>query len=296
MDPSNTSNPGSCQPCPIRQCDNPFDRVVVSYLTRGGTRLMWELRRDFLDARPYTFQLQVGQSAAPDADDWVDVGSPVVDIFAAVDGEQRLFGKIRWQFYRVILTTSAGTYYSAPVGLEGTLGRADWRIARAILRQELIRMRVQGGGQIGYLLKRRVSGTPCPVCLDQLTNEILDPNCQTCFGTGFLCGYFFPIACVWAELDPKTYRAANSGDRGTVADIVVKARMANPWMLSEEDVWVNKITDDRYYVHTVQNIAERRGVPLVSSVEMRPAPFTSPIYDIVVPSQLESLGQMRETI
>ena len=282
-----------CQPiCPPARCENPFDRVVVSYLIKQGTVLFWELRRDFLDPRPLTFQLQVSSANNPNADDWEPVGAPIVDQYTATDGEQRVFGKIRWLFYRVKLTTSVGTYYSDPVGLEGTLGRRDWRIARETLRQELVRMKY-GAGQEGYLLKRRVTGTRCPHCLDHQTAEVTQPYCEFCHGTGFLCGYFFPIGCVWADIDPKAYHLNIDSTRGTTADMVVKARMANIWLLSEEDIWVNKSDDSRYYVHSVQNIAEHRGVPLVASVELRPLPFTDPGYDIEIPDQLETQSVLR---
>jgi hypothetical protein len=61
-------------------------------------------------------------------------------------------------------------------------------------------------------------------------------------------------------------------------------------LLSEEDVWVSEKTDDRYYIHTVQNIAEIRGVPLLAQVEMRPIAYTSPIYTIAIPRDLQDMS------
>jgi len=118
---------------------------------------------------------------------------------------------------------------------------------------------------------------------------VQDPACPVCFGTSFYCGYFFPISCVWADIDPKTYHTTIDANRGTVSDIVLKARMLNTWLLGEEDVWVNKVTDDRMYVHSVRNVAEIRGVPLIADVELRPAPASDPIYDLVIPDQVQSL-------
>src|SRR6478735_7071357 len=97
--------PSGCpDDCVPDLCTSPFDRVVVTYLLRGGTRVFWELRDSFVAPGPYAFQLQVGSSENRDADDWENVGAPVTDAFQAVDGEQRIFGKVRWQFYRVRLT------------------------------------------------------------------------------------------------------------------------------------------------------------------------------------------------
>jgi hypothetical protein len=39
----------------------------------------------------------------------------------------------------------------------------------------------------------------------------------------------------------------------------------------------------------VQNIAEIRGVPLLAQVEMRPIAYTSPIYTIEIPRDLQDM-------
>ncbi len=59
--------------CPP-DCENVFDMVHVSYLIRGGTRVMWELLPTFTDPQPWSFQLQVGETGVEAADDWEDVG------------------------------------------------------------------------------------------------------------------------------------------------------------------------------------------------------------------------------
>lgn len=290
-------NPGdpnvtACKPCRPSMCDNPFSRVVVSYLVAGGTQVFWELRESFLDPRPLTFTLEVGQSANPDADDWTAVGSPMVDTFFAVDGEQRVFGKIRWQFYRVKLETTKGTYYSDPTGLMGTLNKRDWRLAKATLRSYHVYMKA-GDGQLGYLLKRRISGERCTKCTEYQTGEVTRPFCDECWGTGFRCGYFFPIGCVWADISPRSIHLTQDRTRGTIGDVGVKASMLNPWALSEGDLFVQKVTDDRYYVHSVQNTIEFRGVPLIADVELRPLPATDPVQYIEIPQQVETLARMK---
>lgn len=286
--------PTPCATCTPVLCPNAFNRVVVSYLIAGGSTVFWELSPNFTDPRPYTFQLQVGQSDNPEADDWQDVGAPVIDTFIAVDGEQRIYGKIRWLFYRVKLTTTKGVYYSDPTGLLGVLDFRAWRLARDQLRQEIVYMR-NGDGNLGYLLKRRVAGQPCRHCLDPGTLEVRNPYCPVCYGTGFECGYFFPIGCVWAQLSPRTSHTDIDATRGTINDVVISGRMANIWMLSEEDIWIDKAADERYYVHKVQNLTEYRGVPIAADVELRPAPYSDPVYTLDIPQQLESLGQLRLT-
>ena len=73
--------------------------------------------------------------------------------------------------------------------------------------------------------------------------------------------------------------------RGTIADIVISAKMLMLPMIEEMDVWVNRKTDDRYYIQSIQNSAELRGVPLVAKIEFRLAPFSDVIYQIPIPEQ-----------
>jgi hypothetical protein len=264
---------------------------VVSYLISGMTKIMWDLLPTFLDPMPLTFQLQVGTTDSNDADDWQDVGLPMQDVYFAFDPEQRVWGKTNWTHYRVKLTSSLGVYYSDPVAGMGILDRRYWRIAREMIRQRKKAYYFGPGGQAGYLLKRRVTGKPCPICLDYQTGEVKNPDCPNCFGTGFDCGYFFPQSCIWAEISPRAvHLQVDPNMRGTVADMVVQADMIMTELLAEEDVWVGAKTDDRYYVHMVTNTAEIKGVPLVAAVELRLIPFSSIIYTIAIPQQLQMLG------
>jgi hypothetical protein len=283
--------PEVCTPCQPLSCEAVFDRVIISYLIRGGTKIMWELLDTFKDPRPFEFQLQVGETNSNDSDDWKDVGLPVMDTFVAVDDEQRTYSK--WPnttHYRLQLTTPVARYLSDPIAGEGTLSVRDWRLARNIIREERTRLKFHAG-QRGVLLKRRITGEDCPVCLDHQTREIRDPDCPECYGTGKNCGYYFPIDCVYADMDPKAYHVELDGGRvaGTTSNIRVRTRMINTWLMSEEDVWLNLESDDRYFVHEVQNVAEWRGVPLVAKVALRPIPYTHVVYDIPIPEQLARL-------
>lgn len=277
-----TCESNSCLP----SCENVFYMVHVSYLIRGGTRVMWTLLPTFNDPQPWIFQLQIARSANPNADDWQDVGLAVENTCYAVDAEQQNYSKGEQDaFYRVKLSTPAGTYYSAATAKAGILMPRDWRLAQEIVRKEKLRHRY--ANQDGYLLKRRLTGNDCPVCLDLQTMEVTDPYCPQCWGTGKECGYYYPIACIWADLSPVSHRVHidDQAIRGTIQDIVVTARMLMLPLIEEQDVWVSRKTDDRYYIQSIQNVAEIRGVPLVANVSLRPAPFTDVIYRIPIPQQ-----------
>lgn len=275
----------NCQEeCPA-DCASPFSHVVVSYLQAGGTRVLWKLDKPFAAMPPLQFTLQYNENSNKYAD-WVDVGQPVNDIYTAVDTVKRNFGMINRSFYRVKLVAGGTTYYSEPVGTMGTLSRRDWGLAREILRKQTLAFR--GAAQYGYLLKQRISGRRCLRCTDAMTSGIKTSNCIECYGTGFTCGYYYPMDCVWASLSPRSYREQldDANTRGTVDDITVSAKMIVTPLMEDGDVWVSRNTDLRYFVRIVKETANWRGVPLLADVELRQIPFTSRIYGIQIPQQL----------
>lgn len=274
-------------------CRSVFDRVVVRYYTTGGTLVMWQLRPEFDLSGPLRFQLQVGSTSNPLADDWKNVGLPVVDQFFAIDPDQRDWSKRRRSFYRVRLTVNDWTFYSTPTSGMELLTKREWLLAREILRQRLKMYRKGYAAQEGLLLKRRLTGQRCPSCLDFQTEEIRNPDCSNCFGTGFRCGYYYPISCVYALMSEKRSYTRQDSARGTVDDQQVRAaEMVLVDMMETEDVFVSLRTDDRYWIHSVASTAEVRGVPIVGKVELRLIPFSSPIYNLPVQETWETWNRI----
>jgi hypothetical protein len=260
----------------------------VSHIIQGPTKIMWSLLPSFTDSGPYEFQLQVGNIRDNVSGDWEDVGLPILDQFAALDDSQRVWGKTNTSHYRIKLTTPSGVYVSAPENGFGVLDRRSWRLAKEHARIALRQIKVGNDGQCGVLLKRRWVGQDCPVCLDLQTKEVKDPNCPTCYGTGKLCGYYYPISCFWAELSPRSTRTELDGlqTRGTIQDVAVTARVVFTELLEQYDVWVSLRTDDRYFVHRVNHTLEMRGVPIVGNIELRLVPFSHVVYSVPIPDQL----------
>jgi len=284
---SNENFAVSCEPnqC-VPDCANIFEMVHVSYLIRGGTRVMWTLTDSFNDPTPWLFQLQASRVANQNADDWENIGLPVENSCYAIDATKQNYAKAPQDaHYRIKLTTPQATYYSNPTAAAGILMPRDWRLAQEIIRKERVRFRYSS--QDGYLLKRRITGADCPRCLDLQTMEVTDPYCTQCWGTGKECGYYYPLGCIWADLSPVTRKKNldDQGMRGTVQDVIVAGRMLMLPLLDEMDVWVSRKTDDRYYIQAIKGVAEIRGVPLIATVEMRPAPYTDVIYNIPIPQQ-----------
>lgn len=260
------------------RCLQVFRKVDVDHLVRGTTRVSWELGRNFRDPAPHTFQLQVGRTGLTTADDWADVGVAANDVFFADDGAQRIFGKTFWTHYRVVLTTPVATYHSQPAAVLGRMTPRDARLAREILRKERLRNRLTA--ENGYILKRRLYGAPCD-CVDELTQEARDSDCENCFGTGIISGFFaaLPDQYVDTSLEQR-HEQTDVAARGTTNQMAVTGRYSGGVQLNENDAWVHRSSDRRFYVHSVSSLTEVSGVPIIVQLELREAPATDPIYDV----------------
>ena len=267
-------------------CEWIFERVRVSPLIRGGTRVEWQIHPQFADAPPHTFTLQFGRTSNPLADDWCDVGDPVEETFFLYDSVQRVYGKFQWGHYRIKLESYRNIYYSKPQHMLGNLAKGDWNKTRAIVREEERRLQMVAGAE-GYLLKRKLFGTEC-TCRDHQTREIRNAQCATCYGTGFVGGYYEPYPCFYVELDKTSHRSHLDPNRGTVDDMpVVGSRMLNVPQVFSLDVWVEKDTDFRWMIHTVKSGVEYKGQPLVlDPVELRLLPYSHPVYAFPIANQV----------
>jgi len=275
--------------CPA-DCAWIFDRVRVTPTIKHGARIEWALHPQFADALPHTFQLQVGTTGLAEADDWANVGLPATNTFFLLDDTPRIFGKTQWIHYRIAMTTAEdGPYYSAPQHAWGDLSFTYWRKLRNVMRLWEVKFKKTHAGQLGYLLKRRVAGpqpTPGEGIIDYLTGEVVNPQSATTVGTEYIDGYYDPVECIYAQLDRVIRREHLKPDEGMENKIQVGAKMLAVPQLDSYDVWVDKDTDFRWAIHTIQHLVEVQGVPAVLQVELRLLPFTDPIYQLEIADQL----------
>jgi hypothetical protein len=266
-----------------------FKRLWVNYIFKQGTTYVyWELERGFADPGPYTFTLQGSHSGTPRGDDWFDIST--TSLFFATDTggsrRQRMFGKSLTLYYRVLLVTPLGKYFSPVISADELFNKHDWLIVREIQRQEQLAHSIFSSEK-GYLLKGRRYGRLCEKCRDRSVNgtwpgTVTNTNCTDCYGTGFISGYYPPTE-FYALIQPNTTRERREIDTvGTTKDDVVRARFLGSLPLIQGDVWISEGNDYRYYIHSIQELAIWKSVPIVLNAELRLAPFTDAVYDIPI--------------
>jgi hypothetical protein len=260
-----------------------FLRSNTDYMTRGPVRVTWEMARHFKGRAPLNFQLQVGTTGNPEADDWQDVpGAFGVNVFTLSDPSPRSLGKTLSAHYRVKLMDGDNIlYYSQPATSEGGLTKAEWLEAREmIFRESLLNQKF--AAVKGYLLKAKRYGTPCTQCLDPDTEEITEANCETCKNTRWVGGYYKAMPAQYAQIkeNPTRTHVDTEKNRGTIADEIKRGRFLGLPQVYSYDVWVDSDSDQRYYLHEICPIAKLRGVPIIFDAELRLAEYSDVIYSV----------------
>ncbi len=268
----------------------PFKRITVRSRTAGGgTAVTWTFDPIFQDELPYTFTLQGARAAVGDSVGWADIGAGVVNAATLTDPIDRHLGDEQDYHYRIKLVNASGTYYSPNVAARNILEHRDWRFARDIIRKERLRHRYVG--QRGWLLSRRREGTRCPLCLDTVGMSD-DARCPRCFGTTYDGGYYAPQFAFFL-LEPSKSKITTDQVEGTVQAEPQKGncRMICDPMPASRDIFVDGLTDQRYWLEIVGQPAMVRAFPVVVTVDARPIGLNDIAYDIQVPDTLPDLDR-----
>lgn len=267
-----------------------FDRVQVDYMARGGARVSWRLREGFLPASPRMFKIQASAGGVAEADDWADASAAAEDAGHRVDATARGAGRVAPVHYRVVLSSPDGTFVSRPAAATGLLDKHDWLIAREIVRQHRLRLGKSAGVR-GWLLRRRWAGaTPDPLspsrgAIDPADGSVIRPWAPSTAGTAYSGGFFAPSPFL-VDPSPAATRDVLDPNRGAADDdsLAVQALVVAIPPLASGDLFATDGGDRRYYIQPVRNAAERRGVPLVQSAQLRRAPAGDPAYALEVPA------------
>ena len=271
-------------------CENLFDSVRVDYLVAGGARVTWAMRPSSVIPTGSLWRLEFSRAGTRTTDDWEQVSAPVADVFSLLDTTRRAAGMINYLHYRVgvQLGGSGPVVYSEPVPADCGWSLMDRTRASEIRRKFLLEAKV-GHYPVGYLLKRRFYGPPCPVCVQVAEEESEKPGCLRCYDTGIDGGYYPSVSCVYAA-GIKVRQNLRKTDVGASDPQVSRVLMLNDPPLHSWDVWVNATNDSRWVLRTIESQVELADWPVLCAVELRKLPYTDPIYSLTIPDMLERRG------
>jgi len=258
-------------------CGYIFNNVTVAPVREGGTLVQWSLGSRIRDTGEYLYSLQVGNAGVSDPEAWTTTETKA-EAYFLIDPVRRLPGAYSFTHYRLKLETSEAVYYSSPIHTFGKLGYSDWRMYKAVIRAESIRLSSDDGTK-GTLLKRKISGTKCHRCIDFGTGEVKDGNCPFCYGTGWLGGYYDPVPCFYININPAGSTIGHDVEmQGPVTETQTSGRAVAVPLLVSGDVWVHGESSERFRITQLKHLVEMRGIPVVYQLAMERIPFSDAVY------------------
>ena len=169
----------------------------------------------------------------------------------------------KWYYYLNLVdndTTEETLLPSRPV--TGYDSPTDYAAREILYRKDLSLKRFTQ--RTFYLLKRRTWGTHCSVCWDETLFRATDPNCTTCYGTGWEIGYFNPVRFQCMVTPSPSYNQLLPFAKWKPSDILLT--MLNFPNIVEEDIIVDD-KGDRWIVIQKRSV-EKLGRIIEQSVQM----------------------------
>ena len=249
-------------------------RISPNYL--GGFLYSWEISGGFNDPAPWVFRVQKGST---DNGPWEDISPDLANVVAWMDeGGKNLYGKSNTLYFRVVMKTPRGRYFSHAMQPYGDLPRREYLLAREIIRRESLRARVLSGRECDLYI-RSTFGPKCTFCIDPVTGDVRDSHCRKCLGTGRYPAYFGPHRIMLSFSVDAAHTMSNSNDGTHETKTFEAIAIGNP-VMKKGDVIVDTSSDKRYVVGVASVISEVRRVPCLQKVGFDEAPLSDSVYRI----------------
>ena len=266
-----------------------FHRLCVESLFSPSNSkqvlVSWSLSQSFKAPGPFTYTLE--QAGSPSADNWSRI-SQAVDQTWLYDNFPKKRAHDFSRYYRVVLEDADGVQHtSQAVSFYSMWDHYNWRLMRQYVRQQVVGLKKRGGAP-GWLLKRRTSGEACEVCKNPNTGQVTDSKCGTCYGTGFVGGYYAAIP--YPTFRSPTQRSKKSGGAGIESSATMTLIGLAQVGPDSSDIWVNAATHECYTIlEQLQAAAEHQGVPVTLTIPVELLPATDSAYDFPVPRYADAL-------
>lgn len=241
---------------------------------------MWSLTDQVTAAPPWIFTVQEsddGRSA------WRDL-TTVTDLFAYSEPAARRikFDHDLGPFFRIKAVLGGETSYGDATLPLSEISRTQWLTAREMIRQMDLTFRKGSGGSRVALWQKIRTGIKCSRCIDSVTGQVLDSQCEVCMGSGTIGGFYGPYPA-WAQF-------SLAKPKKTQDDQVMDVRayqVAVPAVChcNREDLLVDLAQGRLYEVVTPEPAFELRRLPIAYSLMVVEVPPDREKHAVVARSQ-----------
>lgn len=260
-----------------------FRAVRVSWDAAEGYFVNWELLRS--PSGSLSFYVQRTRAGG----DWETVSEEITDNNVWYDPETWKYNLREDMTYRVRVLYGEGLAEdSDPVTVLGALTAPQLSTIHQMLRNHEIALR-KGSGTPGFLLRRRLWGTECSVCVDPDLDTVASPRCTTCYGTGIVGGYY-PAQNLYMQLQTQESSVEGMQPDGKLRIPPLQSMYISTLPLYQGDLWVNGFTGDRYLVKQTGTAEALFGVQTMGLCALDPVDPGDIVYLLPLAEEGSSSG------
>lgn len=174
----------------------------VHILSIDPSRLLisWKLKKTSQDLKNLYFFILRGESPS-ELEQLNGQGIPGNTLYEYVDTTGKLKSYNKNYYYQVVAReiVDGVTVHEFKAKVSTWQGELDL-VATYIIEEHLFAYE-HVFGTPAFIYKKKNEGTRCPECWDTVLKRVTRSNCSTCLSTGFIGGYYKPIAS-WMDFSP----------------------------------------------------------------------------------------------
>jgi len=253
---------------------NPFTSIACTIRHDNARMITWTMLPGA--NYPEDFILQVENSRT--GGEWHVLSTGLQGTCVYIDSRRRNYNTHMNECYRLrMIVPSTGEEHVSDIVDAGNHKAYPYSAeAENVVKQA--ETQIEESGCHGQLLKRKIWGVHCPLCVDFEGQQTVNEHCPRCLGTGIDGGYF-PGIGLWVIKDQITTSESPS-QIGFIQGETVQARcIAYPW-ICYDDVWCEDNTNKRYMIKQITPAASYKTTALVYSLKMMQVEYNDVIHSV----------------
>ena len=267
---------------------NPFTSINCVIRYDNARIVSWTMKPGANYPEDFILQVENSRAGGP----WEILASDVSGMCSWVDNRRRNYNKRLNECYRIrMIVPSTGEEWVSDIVDAGNHKAYPYSSeAENVIKQ--VENAIEISGCSGKLLKKKLWGVRCPLCVDFANQQTVNEHCPRCLGTGIDGGYFPGIVLNVIKDSIQTNEMPSNN--GYLQGETVQARcIAYPW-INYGDVWVEDESNNRYVIAKVTPTASYKQTHLVYTLVMNKVEYNDVLHSPTADRRVVDTGMWEE--